>query len=108
GLVGFYLMFNQFDTGDETTGLRLPSSPQFDVPLVIADQGYDTTDRPLAFDLFSLDGILVDKFLVNGKSQPFFQVQPRRYRFRLLDTGPSRFYDYYLTNLNNLSATNPY
>ena len=53
------------------------------------------------FDLFNLDGILGDKFLVNGKIQPFFNVQPRRYRFRLLDTGPSRFYEFFLTNLNN-------
>ena len=62
----------------------------------------------LAFDLFNLDGILGDKFLVNGKIQPFFNVQPRRYRFRLLDTGPSRFYQFFLTDLNNLGATNPF
>ncbi len=35
-------------------------------------------------------------------------MEPRRYRFRLLDTGPSRFYEFFLTDLNNLSATNPY
>ena len=40
------------------------------------------------FDLFNLDGILGDKFLVNGVIQPFFNVEPRRYRFRLLDTRP--------------------
>jgi FtsP/CotA-like multicopper oxidase with cupredoxin domain len=108
GLVGFYLLFNQLDTGNETTGFRLPSFPNFDIPLVFADKVYDPTDGQLAFDLFSLDGILGDKFLVNGKVQPFLNVQPRRYRFRLLDTGPSRFYEYFLTDLNNLSATNPY
>jgi FtsP/CotA-like multicopper oxidase with cupredoxin domain len=106
GLVGFYLLFNQFDTGNEETGFRLPSFPNFDVPLVFADKVYDPNDGQLAFDLFSLDGILGDKFLVNGKIQPYFQVEPRRYRFRLLDTGPSRFYEYYLTDLNHLSATN--
>ncbi|HKD25167.1 MAG TPA: multicopper oxidase domain-containing protein, partial [Xanthobacteraceae bacterium] len=62
----------------------------------------------LAFDLFNLDGILGDKFLVNGKIQPFFNVQPRRYRFRLLDTGPSRFYSFFLTDLHNLGANNPF
>ena len=45
---------------------------------------------------------------MNGKIQPFFQVQPRRYRFRLLDTGPSRFYQYFLTDLNNLGANNTF
>jgi hypothetical protein len=34
GLVGFYLLFNQFDTGDEGTGFHLPSYPEFDIPLV--------------------------------------------------------------------------
>jgi FtsP/CotA-like multicopper oxidase with cupredoxin domain len=108
GLVGFYLLFNQFDTGNETTGFRLPSFPQFDIPLAFADKVYDPTTGLLAFDLFNLDGILGDKFLVNGKIQPFFNVQPRRYRFRLLDTGPSRFYQFFLTDLNNLGATNPF
>jgi FtsP/CotA-like multicopper oxidase with cupredoxin domain len=107
GLLGFYCLFNQFDTGDESTGFHLPSFPQFDIQLAFADKVYDDTGT-LAFDLFTLDGILGDKFLVNGKVQPFFQVEPRRYRFRLLDTGPSRFYSYFLTDLNNLNATNQF
>jgi FtsP/CotA-like multicopper oxidase with cupredoxin domain len=108
GLVGFYCLFNDLDTGDEHTGFRLPSFPQFDIPLVFADKVYDPDTGLLAFDLFNLDGILGDKFLVNGKIQPFFQVQPRRYRFRLLDTGPSRFYEYFLTDLSNPGAVNPF
>ena len=108
GLVGFYCLFNQFDTGNEFTGFHLPSFPQFDIPLAFADKVYDPDTGELVFDLFNLDGILGDKFLVNGTIQPFFQVQPRRYRFRLLDTGPSRFYEFFLTDLNNLSAPNPY
>ena len=107
GLLGFYCLFNQFDTGDESTGFHLPSFPQFDIPLAFADKVYDDTGT-LAFDLFTLDGILGDKFLVNGKIQPFFNVEPRRYRFRLLDTGPSRFYSYFLTDLTNLNALNQF
>jgi FtsP/CotA-like multicopper oxidase with cupredoxin domain len=108
GLTGFYCLFNQFDTGDSSTGFHLPDFPAFDIPLSFSDRVYDPTSGELVFDLFNLDGILGDKFLVNGKIQPFFNVQPRRYRFRLLDTGPSRFYEFFLTNLNNLGATNPY
>jgi FtsP/CotA-like multicopper oxidase with cupredoxin domain len=108
GLLGFYCLFNQFDTGDEGTGFHLPSFPQFDIPLAFADKVYDPTTGNLVFDLFNLDGILGDKFLVNGKIQPFLNVEPRRYRFRLLDTGPSRFYEFFLTDLNNLSQANPY
>ena len=61
--------------------------------MLFADRTYDPHSGDLVFDLFNLDGILGDKFLVNGQIQPFFEVSPRRYRFRLLDTGPSRFYE---------------
>src|SRR6266568_2313948 len=97
-------------TGDESTGFHLPSFPQFDIPLVFNDKVFDPNTGELVFDLFNLDGILGDKFLVNGVIQPFFQVQPRRYRFRLLDTGPSRFYEFFLTgNIPGSSpTTNPF
>jgi FtsP/CotA-like multicopper oxidase with cupredoxin domain len=108
GLLGFYCLFNQFDTGSDDTGFRLPDFPAHDIPLAFADKVYDPESGQLVFDLFNLDGILGDKFLVNGVVQPFLNVEPRRYRFRLLDTGPSRFYEYFLTDLNNLGAQNPY
>jgi len=108
GLLGFYCLFNQFDTGNDDTGFRLPDFPAHDIPLAFADKVYDPDSGQLVFDLFNLDGILGDKFLVNGAIQPFLNVEPRRYRFRLLDTGPSRFYEYFLTDLNNLNAQNPY
>lgn len=111
GLVGFYCLFNQFDTGNETTGFRLPSFPQFDIPLAFADRVFDQHSGQLVFDLFNLDGILGDQFLVNGVIQPFLVVSPRRYRFRLLDTGPSRFYEFFLTGnvgTNGNPTTNPF
>jgi FtsP/CotA-like multicopper oxidase with cupredoxin domain len=111
GLVGFYCLFNNLDTGDETTGFHLPSFPQFDIPLLFNDKVFDPDTGQLVFDLFNLDGILGDKFLVNGVIQPFLQVSPRRYRFRLLDTGPSRFYEFFLTgNIggSGTPTTNPF
>jgi FtsP/CotA-like multicopper oxidase with cupredoxin domain len=111
GLLGFYCLFNQFDTGDEGSGFHLPSFPQFDIPLAFADKIFDPSSAQLVFDLFNLDGILGDTFLVNGVVQPFLEVSPRRYRFRLLDTGPSRFYEFFLTgNVGKLTSptTNPY
>ncbi|HEX5706663.1 MAG TPA: multicopper oxidase domain-containing protein [Pyrinomonadaceae bacterium] len=107
GLAGFYILTNEFDTGDENTGFKLPSFPEFDIPLMFTDRVFDD-EGLLCFDLFNLDGILGDKFLVNGKIQPFFNVQPRRYRFRLLDAGPSRFYQFHLTELGNLGANNQF
>src|SRR5258708_1230299 len=107
GLAGFFLLFNQFDTGDQTTGFHLPTAP-YDIPMLVADRCFDPTSSLLTFDLFNLDGILGDKFLVNGVIQPVLHVHPRRYRFRWLDSGPSRFYQIYITDLNNLSANNQF
>ena len=113
GLTGFYLLFNQYDTGNETTGFRLPSfSPDpaqtYDIPMMFSDKVFDPSTGMLAFDSFNLDGILGDKFLVNGVIQPVLHVRPRRYRFRWLNSGPSRFQQIYLTDLNNPSASNPF
>ena len=105
GLAGFYLLFNQFDTGNETTGFRLPSFPEFDIPMMFNDKNFAPDNDPdeglLVFDLANRDGILGDKFLVNGKIQPFFNVKRRRYRFRWLNGGPSRFYQFYITKQDN-------
>src|SRR5215471_15975532 len=101
GLVGYHLFFNQFDTGDETTGFRLPSFPQFDIPMVFADRNFDPQTHLLVFDMFALDGLLGDTFLVNGAVQPFLHVSPRRYRFRWLNVGPSRFFELFITNLQS-------
>src|SRR5215471_15644444 len=108
GLAGFYLLFNEFDTGNEQHGFRLPQFPDFDIPMFFADKVFDPQDGKLFFDTFNLDGILGDTFLVNGKVQPFLQVLPRRYRFRWLNGGPSRFYEVFLTDLGNLSAHNTF
>src|SRR5256712_12327621 len=100
GLASFYLLFSDdisLDTGDETTGLRLPSG-EFDIPMIFADKVFDPTTGKLFFDLFNLDGILGDKYTVNGKIQPYLEVKRRKYRFRLLDGGPSRLYEFFLSN----------
>jgi FtsP/CotA-like multicopper oxidase with cupredoxin domain len=52
--------------------------------------------------------MLGDKYTVNGRIQPFFEVQKRRYRFRILDGGPSRFYQLFLTNPDNPSQSIPF
>jgi FtsP/CotA-like multicopper oxidase with cupredoxin domain len=109
GLVGPAILFNDFDTGDEETGLHLPGFVQgFDIPLVCADRSFDPATGLLAFDTFNTDGILGNTFLVNGKVQPFLEVAKRRYRFRILDAGPSRFYEFFLTNPDNLSQKIPF
>jgi len=108
GLVGHYLLFNAFDTGNETTGFRLPSFPDYDIPMMFADRCFDAQTGALAFDTFNIDGILGDKFMVNGVIQPVLHVHPRRYRFRWTNTGPSRFLQLYLTDLTSPSSPQPF
>ncbi len=110
GLAGMYLLFNDFDTGDETTGFHLPSfgdgasdDSNFDIPMLFSDHLYDSETGIVAFDTFNFDGVLGDRFLVNGKVQPVLHVHPRRYRFRWLDAGPSRFYQLFFTDKNSLN-----
>jgi FtsP/CotA-like multicopper oxidase with cupredoxin domain len=71
---------------------------KYDIPLMLADRLFDPESGAMFFDLFNTDGIIGDKFLVNGKIQPYLDVEPRRYRFRVLDGGPSRFYQLFLTD----------
>ena len=100
GLAGFYLLFDKVDSGNENDtyekALRLPSGVgEFDIPLVFQDKKFDSGGN-LAFDQFNTDGILGNKICVNGKVQPYFKVQRRKYRFRLLNGSSSRFYEFYL------------
>ena len=116
GLAGFYLLYNHLDGGDETTGFRLPgvrdpsdfyAPVKYDIPLILADRLFDVESGAMFFDLFNTDGIIGDKFLVNGKLQPYLEVEPRRYRFRVLDGGPSRFYQLFLTD-QDVNTTIPF
>ena len=108
GLEGFQLMFNQFDTGNETTGFRLPSYPQFDIPIILNDKLLDRTTGLICFDTFNFKGLLGDIQLANGIFKPFLSVNKRRYRFRVLNGGPSRFYELFLTDPLSPSTVIPF
>ncbi|MBP6367437.1 MAG: multicopper oxidase domain-containing protein [Nitrosomonas sp.] len=104
GLAGFYLLFDDLDSGDEhdnnPSALRLPSHP-YDYPLVFQDKRFDE-DGVHLFDQFDPEGTLGDKITVNGKIEPVLKVASRKYRLRLLNAGPSRFYQFHLVNANNI------
>jgi FtsP/CotA-like multicopper oxidase with cupredoxin domain len=99
GLAGFFLLFDAKDSGDENDpnpqAFRLPSG-EFDIPMLFNDKIFDANGQ-LVFDQFNTDGILGDKFIVNGAIQPFLKVARRKYRFRFIDGGPSRFYEFFLS-----------
>jgi FtsP/CotA-like multicopper oxidase with cupredoxin domain len=108
GLEGFHLVFNQFDTGNETTGFRLPSYPQFDIPIMLTDKLLDSSTGLICYDTFNFKGLLGDVQLANGKIKPFLSVNKRRYRFRVLNGGPSRFYELFLTDPLSPSTVIPF
>jgi spore coat protein A len=96
GLVGMLLVRDQTEDA-----LRLPDG-KYEVPLILYDRDF-TDDGQLFYDVsgdekspwiseFSADGLLV-----NGKIRPYFEVEPRLYRFRILNTANSRFYILSLT-----------
>jgi FtsP/CotA-like multicopper oxidase with cupredoxin domain len=97
GLAGFVVATDPFDSGDENDpdprAWRLPSGP-CDLPLMFADKDFDASlSHALAWDPFERDGTLGSFDTVNGAVQPFLRISRRKYRFRLLDAGPSRPYD---------------
>ena len=100
GMAGMAPIYDHLDSGDEhdsnPLALRLPSG-EYDVPLIFHDRVFDSQGRSY-FDLFNLDGIIGDKFTVNGVIQPYFRVQRRKYRFRMLNIGPSRFYRWFMSD----------
>ena len=82
------------DLNDEAHGWQLPAR-EHDIPLIFHDLLFDEDkngDAQLVFDGFNTDGILGDRYTVNRVIQPNFKVKRRKYRFRLLNGGPSRFY----------------
>src|SRR5712691_155809 len=100
GMAGFYLIFDDLDSGDEhdpnPQALRLPSAP-YDYPLILQDKRFDAT-KLLTFDQFTPEGVPGDKIAVNGKIEPVLHVARRKYRLRFLNGGPTRFYELYLAN----------
>ena len=99
GMASFYTLFSKdinLDTDDETTGLRLPSG-EFDIPLLFTDKVFDQNGQ-MFYDTFNLEGIIGDQQTVNFKIKPYLDVKRRKYRFRFLDAGPSRFIELSLSN----------
>ncbi|MEO8902345.1 MAG: multicopper oxidase domain-containing protein [Polyangiaceae bacterium] len=89
-------MFGMFLIRDEVeAALKLPSGAQ-EVPLVICDRLFDE-DGQLSYPTSSIPEapwvpeVYGDTFLLNGKLFPYFEVEPRRYRFRIVNASNARF-----------------
>jgi len=102
GNAGMFNIYSARDRGNEElndgVNLRLPSGTakswgnlDYDVNLMLADKAWDQ-DGQLYFDIFNLDGFLGDAMTVNFGFKPYFEVEARKYRFRILNGSVSRFF----------------
>ena len=92
GLAGFYLIGDQSEEG-----LNLPSGA-YDIPLMLQDRKFNA-DGSLCYPVAhnGTHPVWVQEFFgdvncVNGKVAPLMEVEPRKYRFRMLNASNSRFY----------------
>jgi manganese oxidase len=69
----------------------------YDVNLMLADKAFDQ-DGQLFFDIFEFDGFMGDVMTVNLTASPYFEVERRKYRFRILNASVSRFFKVALAN----------
>ena len=96
GLNGMYIVYDAKDPGHElaTSGsLRLPGYYGItDIPLILTDKRFcaAANGRNEVFQVIGAGAPGGDKWVVNGKIQPRFTVRRRKYRFRVLNTGPAK------------------
>jgi spore coat protein A len=92
GLAGFYLIRDE-----EEDGLNLPSG-EYEIPLMIQDRKFNE-DGSLLYPMAKngtrpvwIQEFFGDTICVNGKATPYLEVEPRKYRFRIVNGSNSRFY----------------
>ncbi len=106
GLAGFYIIRDLNEAS-----LNLPSG-NFEVPLLLQDRMFDTADQLYYPSVGVEPGVhpqwvpefFGDTAVINGKVWPFMQVEPRKYRFRILNGSSARFYNLGLSNGNPLTT----
>ena len=89
GLAAAYLLRDEFDTGTEPNPIGIPGGA-YEIPLVMQDRQfnadgtflYPTSDVP---GLIWIGEYFGNVMLVNGKVWPLLEVEPRMYRFRILN-----------------------
>jgi FtsP/CotA-like multicopper oxidase with cupredoxin domain len=102
GMAAMFNIYSAVDRGNESVAdgvnFRLPSGTaksfanlDYDVNLMLADKAWDAKGQ-LAFDKMDFDGFLGDRMTVNLVDNPYFEVEARKYRFRILNGAVSRFF----------------
>jgi spore coat protein A, manganese oxidase len=92
GLAGFYIIRDE-----EEESFNLPSGP-YEIPLMIQDRSFGA-DGTLLYPPASngthprwMQEFFGHTVCVNGKAAPYLEVEPRKYRFRIVNGSNSRFY----------------
>ena len=92
GMAGMYLIRDEVEDA-----LNLPSGP-YEIPLLIQDRSF-APDGTLLYPPARngthpmwMQEFFGETICVNGKATPFLEVEPRKYRFRLINGSNSRFY----------------
>ena len=89
GLAGAYILRDEFDTGEEPNPIGIPGGA-YEIPLVVQDRQFNR-DGTFLYPTSDIEGVtwigeyFGDTMLVNGKVWPFLEVEPRMYRFRVLN-----------------------
>jgi spore coat protein A, manganese oxidase len=89
GLAAAYILRDEFDTGTEPNPIGIPGDA-YEIPLVVQDRQFDV-DGKFLYPTSDIAGAIWigeyfgDVMLVNGKVWPFLDVEPRMYRFRILN-----------------------
>ncbi len=99
GLAALYLIRDAQDTGEADNPLGLPAGP-YEIPLVLQDKAFNA-DGSMAYPTEGVTAehpVWVPEFfgdvaVVNAKAWPRLDVEPRRYRFRIVNGSQSRFYN---------------
>ena len=97
GLAGVFLVRDALEDA-----LNLPKG-RYEIPLVLCDR-FLRQDGQLDYPVSGAAGapwvpeVFGDMLLVNGKAFPYLEVEPRKYRFRVLNSSNGRFYNLSLSN----------
>ncbi|NDK56716.1 multicopper oxidase domain-containing protein [Pontibacter fetidus] len=104
GMAGFYILTDDHEQQLKATN-NLPADP-YDIGLAIQDRMF-TADGQLYYPALpevpgaAYPSVLPEFFgniiLVNGKAWPVLDVEPRQYRFRMLNGSDSRFYNLFMS-----------
>lgn len=102
GSCALHNIYSAVDRGNEAindgVNLRLPSGTakdwgnlEYDVNLMLSDKAFNASGQ-MQFDIFDTEGFLGDLITVNFAYKPYFEVERRKYRFRILNGGVARMY----------------